>query len=146
MTDTIIKQYTLGFIFDMPLYNVLLIRKERPDWQRGRLNGIGGKVELNERSERCIVREVAEECGLVTSEQDWTKIGNMHGNMWSVDIYAYVHAGDASEAYSVGDEEIGWYQISKLPDNVLTNIPWLIQLSLDKIKNNKFENCVVRYA
>jgi len=38
-------KYVCGFLFDMAFKHVALINKVRPDWQKGKLNGIGGKVE-----------------------------------------------------------------------------------------------------
>ena len=39
------QKYSLGFVFDLPVEKVLLIEKQRPEWQKGKLNGIGGKIE-----------------------------------------------------------------------------------------------------
>lgn len=39
------QTYVCGFLFDRSFENVLLIRKNRPEKQKGRLNGVGGKVE-----------------------------------------------------------------------------------------------------
>jgi 8-oxo-dGTP diphosphatase len=138
--------YTLGFIFDTELKNVLLIRKERPDWQKGRRNGIGGHIEPNEQSKSCIVREVKEECDLETTEDVWIPIGSMKGASWIVDVYTCVYEGDPSDAKTAGDEEVSWHSVSDLPMDALSNVSWLVQLALDKIKNNRFETCVVSYV
>jgi 8-oxo-dGTP pyrophosphatase MutT (NUDIX family) len=44
--------------------DVLLIHKDKPAWQKGRLNLVGGKVEENESPLQCAVRELKEEAGL----------------------------------------------------------------------------------
>lgn len=44
--------------------NILLILKEKPDWQKGRLNLPGGKIQENESILDCAVRELKEETGL----------------------------------------------------------------------------------
>lgn len=44
--------------------DVLLILKDKPDWQKGRLNLVGGKVEDNESPMQAAVRELKEEAGL----------------------------------------------------------------------------------
>src|SRR5690349_13991679 len=41
------QAYALGFLFD-GTGRVVLIRKRRPAWQAGLLNGVGGKVEPGE--------------------------------------------------------------------------------------------------
>ena len=37
-----LKKWVVGFIFNSDMDHVLLINKNRPDWQIGFLNGIGG--------------------------------------------------------------------------------------------------------
>lgn len=39
------KRYVVGFLFNPEGDEVVLVLKTKPDWQRGRLNGVGGKVE-----------------------------------------------------------------------------------------------------
>ena len=58
-----IKKYVVGFMFDTSLTNVALIRKTKPAWQAGLLNGIGGKVEAGESFDDAMVREFSEEAG-----------------------------------------------------------------------------------
>lgn len=62
------ENYVLGLLFG-PRYGgtdeVLLIRKKRPQWMRGKLNGIGGHVEEDESSVTAMAREMKEETGLV---------------------------------------------------------------------------------
>ena len=38
-------KYVVGFAFNKEKTKVLLIKKTKPDWQAGQLNGIGGKIE-----------------------------------------------------------------------------------------------------
>ena len=40
--------YVTGLMFSKDMQKVLLIKKLKPDWQYGRFNGLGGKVEENE--------------------------------------------------------------------------------------------------
>jgi 8-oxo-dGTP diphosphatase len=57
------KRYVVGFCFDYNHENVLLIRKNRPDWQVGRFNGLGGKIEKGESPLAAMGREFVEETG-----------------------------------------------------------------------------------
>lgn len=59
-------QYVLGIVTS-PERDVLLIRKTKPDWQAGRLNGIGGKIEIGEAPGFAMAREFREETGCVSS-------------------------------------------------------------------------------
>lgn len=52
----------VGFVFRGK--EVVLILKNRPDWQAGRLNGVGGRVEAGESPKEAMVREFKEETGL----------------------------------------------------------------------------------
>lgn len=57
--------FTCTFAFSHTGEHVLLIRKARPEWQKGYLNGIGGKFEPGDRSViDCTIREFREETGL----------------------------------------------------------------------------------
>jgi 8-oxo-dGTP diphosphatase len=47
------SRYVAGFLFDKKGEQVALIEKQRPDWQRFKLNGIGGKIEKNQRNCMC---------------------------------------------------------------------------------------------
>lgn len=42
------KSYVVGFMLDQAREHVVLIEKNRPAWQAGKLNGVGGKVEPGE--------------------------------------------------------------------------------------------------
>lgn len=55
--------YTCAFAFSGE--HVLLLRKDTPSWQKGKLNGIGGKVEQGESIHTATVREFQEETGLI---------------------------------------------------------------------------------
>jgi len=137
--------YTLGFIFDQAFSRVLLMHKQRPDWQEGRLNGVGGKIEPGEQSLACIVREAREETGLQTAVKEWICVGEIKSDSYSVDVYARIHKGEFLDASTVTDEEIEWFDVNELPDAVLPNLHWLIPLAIDKIKNGAFTQFSVFY-
>lgn len=81
------KSYVLGFAFYQD--TVLLINKERPDWQAGRLNGVGGKIEAIDESFEpstihgklrakilaAMVRECFEETNIETTKDQWHYFG-----------------------------------------------------------------------
>jgi 8-oxo-dGTP pyrophosphatase MutT (NUDIX family) len=68
-----INRCSLGFAFYKEL--VFLILKSRPLFQKDKLNGIGGKVEVGESYRQCMVREFSEEALTDTSEEQWKYIG-----------------------------------------------------------------------
>ncbi|MBI1957062.1 MAG: NUDIX domain-containing protein [Candidatus Niyogibacteria bacterium] len=139
------KKYTVGFVFNQALDKVLLIHKNRPEWQKGKLNGVGGHIEPDEESADCMVREVFEETGLQTKKEDWVAVGAMQGENWVVDVYGLRYAGDTNDAVTKTDEHVEWHPVHLLPAHTLTNIPWLVHLSLDKMMNDQFHRCDIRY-
>lgn len=62
MSD-LIRSYVLGFAIS-DFDKVLLMWKRRPETQRGKLNGIGGRVEPHETVDRAMIREFKERAGL----------------------------------------------------------------------------------
>lgn len=58
------NKFSVGFAIDINRMQVALIRKNRPKWQRGQLNGVGGHQKVNESPVGCMRREALEEIGL----------------------------------------------------------------------------------
>lgn len=73
-----IKKYVVGFMFTPDQKNVVLIHKQRPDWQKDKLNGVGGKIEPDETPEAAMVREFYEETGVAFS--DWQKFATLRAS------------------------------------------------------------------
>jgi 8-oxo-dGTP diphosphatase len=66
------KEAVVGFLFSENLEEVLLIKKARPDWQRGKLNGVGGKIEKTDASPAAaMAREFEEETGMIVPAIAW---------------------------------------------------------------------------
>ncbi|HRN96339.1 MAG TPA: NUDIX domain-containing protein [Candidatus Levybacteria bacterium] len=140
------KKYTVGFIFNTSLTKVLLIHKLHPQWQNGKINGVGGKIEPGEDSIDCIVREIREETGLITQKNLWKFAGKNCAPDWEVDFYACMYNGQESDAKTLTDEKVEWFLLSDLPDNLIPNLKWLIPLTLNKLTDNEYKECSVQYA
>lgn len=65
------RRYVAGLMFSDDDTYVVLVRKSHPQWQEGRLNGVGGKVEDGEQPIDAMVREFREEAGLQTAPAEW---------------------------------------------------------------------------
>ncbi len=139
------KNYVVGFVFSKDFESVLLMHKNRPDWQKGLVNGLGGKVEEGESIHACVKREIYEECGLVTTEEQWIRSGKIYSPTMVVDFFGTTHDGEMSDAVTKEDEEVEWFKVNNLPHNLVENITWLIHITLDKLKNNHFEAFEVAY-
>jgi len=125
-------RYVVGLRFSEDRSRVVLIRKNRPDWQRGMLNGPGGRVEPGETILAGMAREFLEEAGVPTDAHEWTPTA-----MLSVEgdprreIVFLCSAGDISRARTTTDEEIvvaAVAEIALLP--LVAVIPWVVPLSL----------------
>lgn len=69
------NDYVLGFMFSASLRYVGLIQKAKPEWQAGKWNGVGGRVEaLDFTYLDAMVREFYEETGVQTRNRDWFPI------------------------------------------------------------------------
>ena len=107
-------QYVVGLIFDESFENILLIRKNRPNWQKGRLNGVGGKVEDQETSYEAMVRECEEECGLLL--YNWLLVENFSDSD-SYEVHFFItQTPSLQKAYSKTDELIEIHNIKELFD------------------------------
>lgn len=151
------QEYVLGFAFDKSLTRVALIRKQRPQWQKGKLNGIGGHVEEGETSIAAMVREFREECGIQTNDNDWLNFLTMEGEDFLVHVYKII-TDDIWNAITLTDEVVNIFDTRFIKDNsmtrlesvydmgdltgnhyeVISNIPWIIEMALD-IDSSRFK-------
>lgn len=140
------QKYTLGFIFDQTLEKVLLIHKQKPEWQRGKINGVGGKYEQGETAPSCIRRETRGETRLDIKEKDWISVGTIYQSAGNVGVLATRYIGACSDATSADHEKVEWFEIASLPDNVMTNVHWLIPLALEKLQSEELKSFSVYYC
>ncbi|HRU10630.1 MAG TPA: NUDIX domain-containing protein, partial [Thermoanaerobaculia bacterium] len=98
-------KYVLGFAFD-DLGRVALVQKERPAWQSGKLNGVGGHIEGHEEVLDAMVREFYEETGVTVV--DWDFVGEMRGADWHVTVLTTV-SPEVRNVTTVTDEVVMLY-------------------------------------
>jgi 8-oxo-dGTP diphosphatase len=136
------KQMVVGFAFTQPEDErrwVALIQKQRPEWQKGCLNGIGGKVEEDEHPRDAMEREFWEETGIIIPSRRWVSFAVMGGEDWTV--YCYTCAAEKSLVdedwilKSKTDEKVGWYDLRIIPlFRSIKNLSWLIPMALDALE------------
>lgn len=64
--------YVLGFAISLKENKIVLVKKNSPEWQKGLLNGIGGKVlDDQENFRQAMVREFFEATDIKTNVDDW---------------------------------------------------------------------------
>lgn len=128
-------RYVLGFLTHRVTGQVLLIRKARPDWQAGKLNGIGGKIEEGEGAVEAMRREFREEAGFDVLE--WKMFGQIDhsGNT----VYLFKAVGTGTPGYWETDELCAWFDPSNLY-RPMPNLSWLIPLA--RSESNEFIHVV----
>ena len=127
-------KYSLGFIFDQARDHVLLIQKMRPAWQRGKLNGIGGKVEEGEAFLQAMIRECWEETGISTEARDleWQHFATLMGEDYHMEVFA-LFSQTVFYALQRTDEPLQILPHRNLPESrIMPNLPVLISLALDE--------------
>lgn len=128
------KKYVAGFYFSEDRQRVVLIRKNKPEWQKGFLNAVGGKIEKNELAIQAMVREFKEETGVTTILRDWTYFCFMEFPFGSV--FFFKAFGDITKCQTMEEEEVSHYGAVPIIDcyldyNPIHNLKWLIPMALD---------------
>jgi len=137
--------YTLGFVFDSSQEKVLLVHKQRPAWQAGKVNGIGGKVELGETPHTGIVRECQEETALYIPESAWKHFGVIQENGATIELFTTVYDGPLEAATQTDHEEISWLSCNELPRNVIANLHYLVPMAREILRGHQVKAITIRY-
>lgn len=122
------NHYCLGFMFDTD-GDVLLIRKNKPEWMAGKLNGLGGLIEGTETPVAAMVREFKEESGIHTFEEDWRHFATMEFPLAKVVCFSGL-VGALDEFSSPTAEQVNCYEPEIIRFNdALPNLSWLLPLA-----------------
>jgi 8-oxo-dGTP diphosphatase len=127
------KKYVLGFMFNEGEDLVALIRKKKPKWQEGCLNGVGGKIDGAEIPKEAMIREFKEETGFYQNE--WRQFAQMVGNDFSV--FCFMCKGPVDVLISQEAEQIEIHEVNDLlcgNQQMINNLRWLVPMALDKDK------------
>lgn len=130
----ILHNYVCGFLFDVNINRVILIWKEKPAWQKGKLNGVGGKIENGETPIQAMRREFKEETGI--AKKNWMSLISLSGDDWVCHFFYAIDSDDEFEyAETMEREEIAKIEIEELYqyDHIL-NLSWLIPMAAYKLK------------
>ncbi|HEY1096187.1 MAG TPA: NUDIX domain-containing protein [Alphaproteobacteria bacterium] len=134
------KKYVLGFAFSEDKSKLVLIRKNRPEWQKGKLNGVGGKIEdYDADAYAAMCREFKEEAGIETTAQDWNHYVTLNGDYGFVIIFC-AFSDRFMQARTQSDEAV---EIIDLDDRAVrtgfvSNLGWLIEIALDENQSEFF--------
>ena len=159
--------YVAGFLFDKFGENVALIEKQRPDWQRWKLNGIGGHIDRKtgahtcydvgcdvpgfdlctcpwETPEEAMRREFREETGVDLDR--WKEYTVLCGPNYQVHFF-YTYGDEIFQVETKTDERVGIYDVAGVLNPTIThplipNLRWLIPMALSMI----YEPNIVKFT
>jgi len=127
-------RYVLGFLIEKRTRRVVLITKSRPEWQAGKLNGVGGHIEEGEDALSAMRREWSEETGMPTS--DWQFFRTIAGPDWACACYyASFYCEEPPMAFKASDEPAGWYDLGLLQEpyfraKMVEGVPELLEQAI----------------
>jgi 8-oxo-dGTP pyrophosphatase MutT (NUDIX family) len=143
------KEYVIVFASPVDAHqnNVLLILKDRPEWQKGKFNLPGGKMEEGETPIEAAVRELKEEAGL-EQISDYDPMVPMEpkvmGRILDVDEEYIVHAVKVPVCFRQplkpqdGETEVvSWHDWSVVKDDkrLITNLRLTVPLMMADVDN-----------
>ena len=146
-------EYVAGFMFSKELDKVALIRKQRPAWQKGKLNGIGGGLETKDFSIwSCMAREFNEEAGVQTDPKSWNYYATINGTNDDGEkfkVYFFACVGDLTKLETTSDEKIVIVDVAEihpLRADMVDNTPWLVGAAYDFLKDGRPRNVEAHYV
>lgn len=137
--------YVVGFAFNDVQSEFALILKNRPKWQEGLFNGVGGKIEEGETPIEAMAREFVEETGYLVPESDWRPLCSIS---WANDLDR-IGSGEEARVHffkaiipvrslkhvlqTMTDEPIsvwGVHDIDLFGHRLVPNLQWLLPLAM----------------
>lgn len=118
---------------------VMLIRKSRPEWMKGRLNGIGGHIEPSDETPLdAMKREFSEETQLTNPK--WEQFAILSGEDDNNEPFVVhwftceVQRAIDYRAVGASDEPVNWWPMSAIRHSIcntpiMPNLLWLIELA-----------------
>lgn len=128
-------RWVLGFIFDSNRtrtdQRVVLIKKNHPEQQVGKWNGVGGHIEPGERPEQAMRREALEETGI--DIDDWERCLEVEGSDWDLFVFRAFRDLNIAVFQPSNNEPVMVVDVadSVIPVPTLHNARWFIPLLVD---------------
>lgn len=139
----------VGFMYFRDTSRVVLIRKNRPEWMAGCLNGVGGHIEEGESAVEAVVREFQEETGVQTSVDDWSRFCRLDSNH-ETDVCFYAAIAESERKCPVStttDEIVNIVPVDRLVqmwgDRIAPNMAYLIPMGWYHVTHGSLDVSVV---
>lgn len=127
------QEYVLGFFFTAGKKCVVLINKNKPEFQAGKLNGVGGKIEPTDESPAAaMTREFEEETG--KRVESWRRFAIME--FAGATVHCFCAFGSALGLRlgpnSPTDEQVNVFFVdwSYMSTPIMQNVLWLVPMAL----------------
>jgi len=125
-------EYCAGFLFDLDLRRVALVKKSKPAWMKDKWNAIGGHVEPGETPVQAMRREFLEEAGLDVS--DWRRFATLNAGD-SIIHFFYTHQDHdkvrrLNEVSDTGEPIRTFDVVNLLNIPRIVNLSWLIPMAV----------------
>jgi 8-oxo-dGTP pyrophosphatase MutT (NUDIX family) len=111
---------------------IVLVKKNKPAWQAGKFNFVGGKIEPGESIFRCAEREFEEETGVPTDITEWRYVGCMYrpGDFYCAILQQQNPHFDRvktmeSEEIVLMDKNNFEQAVLHYPENFMSNLGWI---------------------
>lgn len=121
-------EYVAGLLYSDEGDRVTLILKNRPQWQAGSYNALGGKIELGETPEQAMKREFIEEAGV---DIDWNYRFVLTGPDYRVHWFSCHNTEAMTYLRTMTDEIVEVVETYDLPENVIPNLWWIVPMMND---------------
>lgn len=123
-------KYVLGFAFNANMTSLALIEKQKPEWQKGLLNGIGGKIEEDESEYEAMQREFKEEAGI--DEENWFQFLIMQGEDWIVHCFWTKLGDEFYKLRSMEAEKVVVVNPAKIHNSkVVESLLWIVPMAVN---------------
>lgn len=123
-------QYCIGFLINKSFSRIVLIKKNRPDWQAGFYSVPGGHIEDNETPHEAVVREFREETGVQID--DWIKFCIITTDNFILHAYTHICDDDVLDSVrTTTDEEVDIFFLQDVLQyrlNLVSKIGWLVSM------------------
>lgn len=139
-TLPLIPEYVVGFAYNNEC--VLFLLKSKPEDQKGKLNGVGGKMEKEDNYSpfKAMQREWTEEInGALDVQPDWEYKGLFYGEEWNVHVFSAKTYAELASLNGKGND-IGERFVA-VPLNAINtwvknlgmpNLKWILPLVFDE--------------
>ena len=115
---------------------VLLSRRYQTGWMDGKYSLIAGHIDGNESVSRAMIREAYEEAGIKVREKDLIPVKIMHrkSDREYIDFFFVVKKWTGTPKIMEPEkcDDLSWFLLDKLPDNLLDYVKKVIKTMDDK--------------